>query len=36
MKSFMDYLIVAEVSDIYREGVRRYAEAVGFRPPPAR
>jgi hypothetical protein len=36
MESFMEYLGESEVSDVYRDAVRHYAEAKGFRLPPAR
>jgi hypothetical protein len=36
MVEFMEHAGEAEVSDTFREGVRRYAESVGFRPPPKR
>lgn len=36
MENFMEHAGETEVSDVFREGVRRYAEAIGFRPPPKR
>jgi hypothetical protein len=36
MDEFLAHVGETEVSDTFREGVRRYAEAVGFRPPPKR
>lgn len=36
MAEFMEYAAETEVSDVFREGIRRYAEALGFRSPPKR
>lgn len=36
MDGFMDHIGEPEVSDVFREGVRLYAERKGFPPPPKR
>lgn len=36
MKRFLDHIGEKEVSDVFREGVRRYASATKFEPPPKR
>ncbi len=36
MREFMAFLGETEVSDVFREGLRKYAESAGFRPPPRR
>jgi hypothetical protein len=36
MEGFMAHLSESEVSDVYRDAIRHYAEAKGFRQPPSR
>jgi hypothetical protein len=36
MEAFLAHVGETEVSDAFREGIRRYAEATGFRSPPKR
>lgn len=36
MDSFLEFAGESEVSDAFREAMRRFAEAKGFRPPPKR
>ena len=36
MERFMEHIGEPEVSDVFREGVRLYAESKGFGPPPKR
>src|SRR3954453_20964485 len=36
MEEFLKHVDELEVFDVFREGIKRYAEATGFRPPPKR
>jgi hypothetical protein len=36
MKEFVTHLGEPEISDVFREAIRLYADAKGFRPPPKR
>lgn len=36
MEAFMEYVGESDISETFREGVRLYAEAKGFRSPPNR